>query len=243
MRKKRWQMGQRISLLMAVLALDGLLLGTTAGIIRYGGTYGTASPAHRIMPVSAASQTTEDKVVALTFDDGPHETYTLELLNGLKKRDVKVTFFLMGQNISGNEELVLRMQKDGHLIGNHSYRHIQLTKAGEDNVCDAVEQTEKIIENITGCRPKYLRPPYGDWNENLECRLDLTTVFWSVDSLDWKLQNTKQIVNQVEKKVGNGDIILMHDIFPESITAALEIVDHLKAKGYQFVTVEELLID
>lgn len=149
----------------------------------------------------------------------------------------------MGQNISGNEELVLRMQKDGHLIGNHSYRHIQLTKAGEDNVCDAVEQTEKIIENITGCRPKYLRPPYGDWNENLECRLDLTTVFWSVDSLDWKLQNTKQIVNQVEKKVGNGDIILMHDIFPESITAALEIIDHLKAKGYQFVTVEELLID
>lgn len=236
-------MRQRISLLMAILALDGMLLGTAAGIIRYGDADGSASLTHQSLPVFSDSQSTEDKVVALTFDDGPHETYTLRLLEELKKRDVKVTFFLMGQNISGNEDLVLRMQKDGHLIGNHSYRHVQLTKAGEDNVCDAVEQTERIIENITGSRPKYLRPPYGDWNENLECRLDLTTVFWTVDSLDWKLQNTKQIVSRVEKKVHNGDIILMHDIFPESVEAALEIIDHLKAEGYQFVTVEELLID
>lgn len=236
-------MRQRISLLMAILALDGMLLGTAAGIIRYGDADGSASLTHQSLPVFSDSQSTEDKVVALTFDDGPHETYTLRLLEELKKRDVKVTFFLMGQNISGNEDLVLRMQKDGHLIGNHSYRHVQLTKAGEDNVCDAVEQTERIIENITGNRPKYLRPPYGDWNENLECRLDLTTVFWTVDSLDWKLQNTKQIVSRVEKKVHNGDIILMHDIFPESVEAALEIIDHLKAEGYQFVTVEELLID
>lgn len=243
MQKRRWQMRQRISLLMAVLALDGMLLGTAAGIIRYGNAGGAASLTHRSMPVFSDNQITGDKVVALTFDDGPHETYTLKLLDGLKKRDVKVTFFLMGQNISGNEDLVLRMQKDGHLIGNHSYRHVQLTKAGEDNVCNAVEQTEKIIENITGSRPKYLRPPYGDWNENLECRLDLTTVFWTVDSLDWKLQNTEQIVSRVEKKVRNGDIILMHDIFPESVEAALEIIDHLKTEGYQFVTVEELLID
>ena len=110
-------------------------------------------------------------------------------------------------------------------------------------VCEAVEHTEQIIENITGNRPKYLRPPYGDWNENLECRLNLTTVFWSVDSLDWKLQNKARIVNLVENKVRNGDIILMHDIFPESVEAALEIIDQLTAEGYQFVTVDELLID
>ena len=135
------------------------------------------------------------------------------------------------------------MQQEGHLIGNHSYRHIPLTKAAEDMVCEAVEHTEQIIENITGNRPKYLRPPYGDWNENLECRLNLTTVFWSVDSLDWKLQNKARIVNLVENKVRNGDIILMHDIFPESVEAALEIIDQLTAEGYQFVTVDELLID
>lgn len=97
--------------------------------------------------------------------------------------------------------------------------------------------------HITGMRPEYLRPPYGDWNEGLECRLDLTPVFWTVDSLDWKLKNTEKIVKRVEKYVGNGDIILMHDIFPTSVEAALELVDILQEQGYQFVTVEELLID
>ena len=154
-----------------------------------------------------------------------------------------MTFFLMGQSIEGNEELVRRMQQEGHLIGNHSYRHIQLTKAGEERVCDAVEQTGTMIEEITGIRPQYLRPPYGDWNDRLECRLDLTTVFWSVDSLDWKLKDTGRIVDYVEKRVRSGDIVLMHDIFPTSVEAALELIDDLKEQGYQFVTVEELLID
>lgn len=183
------------------------------------------------------------KVVALTFDDGPHEKYTVQLLDGLKERGVRATFFLMGQNIEGKEALVLRMKQEGHLIGNHSYQHIQLTKAGESTVCEAVERTGDIIEKITGERPQYLRPPYGDWNDNLECRLDMTTVFWSVDSLDWKLKNVDEIVSNVEKKIGNGDIVLMHDIFPTSVEAALRLVDRLTEKGYQFVTVEELLID
>ncbi len=135
------------------------------------------------------------------------------------------------------------MQQEGHLIGNHSYRHIQLTNAGEAAVCEAVEQTEEMIEEITGVRPQYLRPPYGDWNDRLECQVDMTTVFWTVDSLDWKLQNTNQIIRQVEKKLGDGDIILMHDIFPTSVEAALELVDRLQEEGYSFVTVEELLID
>ena len=182
-------------------------------------------------------------MVALTFDDGPHAIHTKALLDGLKERGVKVTFFLMGQSIEGNEELVDRMKAEGHLIGNHSYRHIPLTKAGEEAVCNAVEETELLIEEITGARPQYLRPPYGDWNENLECRLDLTTVFWSVDSLDWKLQDAGKIVENVEKRIKSGDIVLMHDIFPTSVEAALELVDRLSLQGYEFVTVEELLID
>lgn len=183
------------------------------------------------------------KLIALTFDDGPHREWTAKLLDGLAERDVKATFFLMGENIGGNEELVKRMYREGHLIGNHSYRHIQLTKEGETAVCEAVERTEQIISDITGFRPQYLRPPYGDWNEELECRLDLTSVFWTVDSLDWKLKNRDKIVRRVEKKVGNGDIILMHDIFPTSVDAALQLVDDLKDQGYSFVTVDELLID
>lgn len=185
----------------------------------------------------------EGKCVALTFDDGPHKEYTGELLDGLKKRGVRATFFLMGQNIEGNEDLVKRMKEDGHLIGNHSYSHVQLTKAGEAAVCRAVDRTSKLIEDITGERPQYMRPPYGDWNEKLECEVGMTTVLWSVDSLDWKLMNKNKIVKRVLKDVEDGDIILMHDIFPTSVDAALELVDTLTRQGYTFVTVDELLID
>lgn len=183
------------------------------------------------------------KVVALTFDDGPHERWTERLLDGLKERDVKASFFLMGENIAGKENLVRRMQAEGHLIGNHSFRHVQLTKAGAEAVCQAVEDTELLIAEITDVRPQYLRPPYGDWNEDLECRMDMTTVMWTLDSLDWKLRNTDAIVRRVEKSVKNGDIILMHDVFPTSVEAALRLVDLLKGRGYSFVTVDELLID
>lgn len=181
--------------------------------------------------------------VALTFDDGPHQICTPALLDGLKQRGVKATFFLMGENIAGKEALVQRMQEEGHLIGNHSYRHIQMTKEGAEQACAEIEQTEEIIRSITGSRPEYLRPPYGAWNEQLECRVNLTTVLWNVDSLDWKLQNTERIVRQVEKDVKSGDIILMHDIFKTSVEAALRIVDDLQKQGYEFVTVEELMVD
>ena len=160
-----------------------------------------------------------------------------------KQLALKATFFLMGENIAGKELLVQRMQEEGHLIGNHSYRHIQMTKEEAEQACAEIEQTETLIQDITGRRPEYLRPPYGAWNEQLECRVNLTTVLWNVDSLDWKLQNTEQIVRRVEKDVKNGDIILMHDIFPTSVEAALRIVDDLQKQGYEFVTVEELLVD
>ncbi len=183
------------------------------------------------------------KCVALTFDDGPQKDCTKDLLDGLKARGAKATFFLMGQNIPGNEELVKRMYDEGHLIGNHSFRHIQLTKEGSDAVCEAVDKTGQMIQEITGEYPQYLRPPYGAWNDDLECRVDMTTVLWSVDSLDWKLQNRQKIVRRVLKDVKDGDIILMHDIFPTSVEAALEIIDTLTSQGYTFVTVDELLID
>lgn len=237
MRGSRWGFRKQAVLLFMIVLLDGALLGTAGGVA------GVYWPSQTSREVSYTSFDPDPKMVALTFDDGPHKICTPRLLDGLKERNVKATFFLMGENIAGNEELVRRMQKEGHLIGNHSYRHIQLTHAGVDAVCESIEKTETIIEEITGNRPRYLRPPYGDWNESLECRMDLTTVFWTVDSLDWKLKNTKQIVNRVKKSAGDGDIVLMHDIFPTSVDAALQIVDQLQSQGYTFVTVDELLID
>ena len=133
----------------------------------------------------------EVPVAALTFDDGPHAVWTPILLDGLKERGVKATFFLMGQNIPGNEEIVERMVREGHLVGNHSYRHEPLTQAGLEQVCDSFARTGEMIWEITGIRPEYARPPYGDWNEELECRTELSTVLWDVDSLDWKCQDRK----------------------------------------------------
>ena len=183
------------------------------------------------------------KYIALTFDDGPSRKYTPILLDGLKERGVHATFFLMGKNIEGEEDIVKRMSEEGHLIGNHSYEHIQLTKAGAKAVCEAVEHTQEQIEAITGKRPEYIRPPYGDWNEELEEEIGMTPVLWSLDSLDWKLRNQKRIVKKVLKEAEDGDIILMHDIFDTSVSAALELIDILQREGYTFVTADELMID
>lgn len=183
------------------------------------------------------------KYIALTFDDGPSRKYTPILLDGLKERGVHATFFLMGKNIEGEEDIVKRMSEEGHLIGNHSYEHIQLTKAGAKVVCEAVEHTQEQIEAITGKRPEYIRPPYGDWNEELEEEIGMTPVLWSLDSLDWKLKDTGKIIHQVLKDVKDGDIILLHDIFPSSVEAALELIDILQKEGYVFVTADELLIE
>ena len=235
MSKRKWKLPAMSLLLFLVLLADGALAGTVFAIARHqSGTFQSST---------IQASTAQPRQVALTFDDGPHQTCTPALLDGLKKRGVKATFFLMGENIAGKESLVQRMQEEGHLIGNHSYRHIQMTKEGAEQACAEIEQTETLIQDITGRRPEYLRPPYGAWNEQLECRVNLTTVLWNVDSLDWKLQNTEQIVRRVEKDVKNGDIILMHDIFPTSVEAALRIVDDLQKQGYEFVTVEELLVD
>ncbi|MGL5434914.1 MAG: polysaccharide deacetylase family protein [Lachnospiraceae bacterium] len=230
----RWKLKGRVALLVSILMLDGILLGGFAGVMQFRSGQTSAV---------AGADPLDPKMIALTFDDGPHKIYTEELLDGLKERNARATFFLMGKNIEGNEALVKRMQDEGHLIGNHSYSHTNLTAKKEEEVCEDVEHTGQLIENIVGNKPQYLRPPYGEWNEKLECQLDLTTVFWTVDSLDWKLQNKQKIVNQVKKKANEESIILMHDIFPTSVEAALEIVDILQRQGYTFVTVDELLID
>ena len=239
----KWKFSAMCLLLFLALLADGALAGAAFAVANRQPSVMQPSAVAKRQPSAMQSSAVRPLQVALTFDDGPHQTCTPALLNGLKQRGVKATFFLMGENIAGKEPLVQRMQAEGHLIGNHGYRHIQMTKEEAEQACADIEQTEKLIQSITGKRPEYLRPPYGDWNEQLECRVNLTTVLWNVDSLDWKFQNTDRIVRRVEKDVKDGDIILMHDIFSTSVEAALRIVDDLQKRGYEFVTVEELLVD
>jgi len=183
------------------------------------------------------------KTVALTFDDGPNRKYTERLLDGLRRRGIKASFFLVGECIHGNEELVRKMKADGHLIGVRCMEHKDLTREETDKACRQIMETATLIEDLTGEKPEYVRPPFGKWSEDLEEYIPFKPVFWSVDSIDWKLRNETQIVNRVMKAVGDGDIILLHDEFSESVSAALRIIDNLLAKGYTFVTIDELMID
>ena len=141
-------------------------------------------------------------------------------------------FFSWGENIDGKEGVIRQMKEDGHLIGNHGYTHVQMSKETLESACGQIGETNRKIEEITGQKPEYLRPPYGSWNEELECATDMTVVLWSVDPLDWKLQNTNKVVKKIVKSAEPGDIILLHDVFPTSVQAALEVVDTLKKQGY-----------
>ena len=185
----------------------------------------------------------EHPKIALTFDDGPHPIYTEELLDGLKKRKVMATFFLIGNNIEGNEEVVKRMAEEGHLIGSHTYNHVQLNKLSESKAKEEILKGCNKIYETTGVCPSFVRPPFGEWKKNLDFYVTMLPVFWNVDSLDWKLQNTEKIVKRVVKDVKEGDIILMHDIFETSVQAAFQIIDTLEKENYEFVTVDELLLE
>ncbi len=189
------------------------------------------------------STTFYENVVALTFDDGPHGTYTKELLDGLKKRGVVASFFVLGEHIEGNEELIRQMKEDGHLIGNHTFSHVKLDTLNDAAACEEVKKTCEAIEKITGEPVEYIRPPYGAYNDELECMINLNKVLWTVDPQDWNTNNVDAVVNHVVNNVKDGDIILLHDIYSSSVAAALRIVDELKARGYIFVTVEDILIN
>lgn len=184
------------------------------------------------------------KIIALTFDDGPHEVYTPQLLAGLRERGVKATFFLIGKSIDGHEDIVKQMSEDGHLIGNHSHDHAQLTKESAEKAVEEIRETNQKICDITGHCPQYIRPPYGSWSEDLESMVpDMTVVLWSIDPLDWKVLNRKTVVKHVVKHAENGSIILLHDVYKSSVEAALDIVDELQKSGYTFVTVDELMVE
>lgn len=180
--------------------------------------------------------------VALTFDDGPSGVWTPALLEGLKERDVHVTFFLTGKNIEGNEELVRQMAQDGHLLGNHTYNHVQLTRISGERAVEEIEKTSNEIYEITGIYPTYVRPPFGEWPKNLDFGVTMFPVMWTIDTLDWKTRSVDSSVRIVEKNIKDGSIILMHEGYETSVEAALLIIDRLTAQGYEFVTVDELLV-
>ncbi|MBS1334331.1 MAG: polysaccharide deacetylase family protein, partial [Blautia sp.] len=180
--------------------------------------------------------------IALTFDDGPNARYTPILLDGLKKRNIRASFFLIGENIEGNEDILLQMRKDGHLIGNHTWDHVQLDKIPAEKARLEIEKTNNRIYEASGIYPSYVRPPFGAWIKDMELSVTMLPVFWDVDTLDWQSKNIDSILSIAQKQVHDGSIILMHDGYQTSVDAALKIADLFTEKGYVFVTADQLLL-
>lgn len=179
--------------------------------------------------------------IALTFDDGPGP-YTERLLDGLKERGVKASFFLIGRSVKEYPEAVKRMEEEGHLIGNHTYNHVKLKGLSPEETRREIQKTDEAVYEITGKHVAYLRPPFGEWEEDLELTYPVLPVMWTVDPLDWTTENVEEIVDRVVTQAGENDMILLHDCYDSSVEAALRIVDRLLAEGFDFVRVDELLI-
>lgn len=197
---------------------------------------------------SVRSQNVSDEVkpvVALTFDDGPNASSTPILLDGLRERKVRATFFLIGENVEKdeNEKIVKRMYEEGHLIGNHTYTHCNLSKLETGEAKKELEQTDTVIEKITGKQPVFVRAPYGELPVDREQDLNRIYIGWTVDPLDWMTEDTGAVVKTVVEEINPGDVILLHDCYPSSVQAAIRIVDLLQGKGYEFVTVDHLIMD
>jgi peptidoglycan/xylan/chitin deacetylase (PgdA/CDA1 family) len=182
------------------------------------------------------------KCVALTFDDGPL-TPTNKLLGILAAYRVKVTFFVVGQNVARYPEVVRRERVEGHELANHSYTHADLADSTPASVESELTRTQDAIRRAAGVTPVLMRPPYGSTDADVAAvtkRLKLAQILWAVDPLDWKDRDSTIVERRVVNEVRPGYIVLMHDIHPTTVDAVPNIIRRLAAKGYTFVTVSEL---
>lgn len=184
----------------------------------------------------------QPKLLALTFDDGPRRATTSKLLEGLEQRGVQATFFLIGKQIEGNEDLIHQMADGGHQVGIHTFDHVELRDLSPADIHRQLDPTREALRAILGDREFLLRPPYGFVDDTLLQQADSPIILWSVDPEDWHDRNVQREVAHIVSHVQDGDIILMHDIFPESVDAALQVIDQLHQAGYAFVTVDDLLL-
>lgn len=181
--------------------------------------------------------------VALTFDDGPGE-YTGKLLDLLRARGVRATFFVLGQMVAADHgwRTLRRIASQGHEIGNHSWSHAQLTSLSEHGIRRELSDTERLVRTLTGIRMTMMRPPFGATGHRVAAearRAGLAQILWSLDTLDWQDRNSA-LVTKRAARADPGDIVLMHDIHRTTVTAVPKLLDRLEKKGYTFVTVSEL---
>lgn len=229
-------------------------LPATACVVAFSIT-ACANPLPEVAPVNATTVATRKPSynscntggphVALTFDDGPHPQLTPALLDLLARRGVKATFYVIGKNVNAHPDIVARMVAEGHEIGNHTMNHPSLPKLGAAAVTAEISGTNDAIRNAAGVTPTTMRPPYGAITPALTKRLNeefgLSVILWSVDPQDWKIRKSSHVSQHLINNAKPGAILLAHDIHPSTIDAMPAALDALLAKGYQFVTVSDLI--
>ncbi|MBQ9085864.1 MAG: polysaccharide deacetylase family protein [Clostridia bacterium] len=187
------------------------------------------------------------KQVALTFDDGPHPRYTKEILSILDEFNVTATFFIIGVNAERYPEDLKRIVNAGCEIGNHTYSHTRLSQLSSKQVRWEIERCQTVVQNLVGIRPVFFRPPQGAASESVKTvsrEMEYDIILWSIDTRDWELTPSAQIAATVLSQLKGGDIILMHDYVSGGNTtcdALRIIIPEILSRGYEFVTVSDLI--
>jgi peptidoglycan-N-acetylglucosamine deacetylase len=192
---------------------------------------------------------TKEKLVALTFDDGPHPFYTPQILDALAKYDAKATFFVIGAEAENYPAIIKRQAKEGHELANHTYRHNFKDNFNEKVLAKELARTSKVIENLTGMRPTLFRPHSGYYNEkniNIAINNGYRVILWSwhQDTKDWKRPGVSKITKNIVSDTKPGDIVIFHDAGGDrrqTVKAVENILEILYEKGFKCVTVSELL--
>lgn len=189
----------------------------------------------------------DKKLIALTFDDGPHPKETNEVLDVLKKYNVKATFFVAGKHVNWYPKPIIRASKEGHEIGNHTFNHPDISNLSQQQLEEEIEKCEKIIKEVTGVKPTLFRPPYGSYNQKtlgeIASKYKYKIVLWTtVDARDWQNPKAYKIADTIIDNAKNGDIVLLHDYATNNTVEALDIlIPKMIEKGYKFVTVSEMI--
>lgn len=238
----RFLVVKRSSIILAVITAAVLVLAGTA--VYYTGAaaiYNNVSP--KKVPIYSVE--TDEKAVALTFDAAWGADKTLGIVNTIEEKDAKATFFLVSFWADKYRDVLKTMaQSEAIEIGTHSATHPYMSKLSKDKITQELSGSKELIESITGRNVELFRPPYGDYSDTL---LDtakeqgLYTIQWDVDSLDWKDLSKEQIVSRIVGKCRNGSIVLMHNDGKHTLEALPAVIDGLRAKGFTFKTVGELI--
>ncbi|MGJ8697293.1 MAG: polysaccharide deacetylase family protein [Verrucomicrobiaceae bacterium] len=183
--------------------------------------------------------------VAMTFDDGPHPQNTPRLLDMLRQRNIKATFYVIGGNVDRYPHIARRIVAEGHEIGNHTYTHRKLTSLSASEVRKEMQRTQDAIARATGVKPRTMRPPYGALNQSqrqmISSEFGYPTILWSVDPRDWQRPGPSVVTSRILSGTGNGAIILAHDLHAPTVSAMPATFSGLLSRGYKFVTVSQLL--